>query len=58
MAEGMNRDQLEKEIDLCKQALMHAGPVHYRDLHKHIRRMENQLKQYDRFQAAAKQGVG
>ena len=54
----MTREQLEKEIDLCKQALMHAGPVHYRDLQKHIRRMEAQVKKYDRFQAAARQGVG
>ena len=57
MAEGLNRDQLEKEIHLCKQALMHAGLMHYRDLQKHIRKMEAQLKQYDRFQAEAKQGV-
>lgn len=57
MAEGLNREQLEKEVHLCKQALMHAGPMHYRDLQKHIRKMEAQLKQYDRFQAAAEQGV-
>ena len=54
----MTREELEKEIRLCKQALMFAGPVHHRDLQKHIRRMENQLKQYDRFQAAAQQRVG
>ena len=54
----MTRDQLEQEIKLCKQALMFSGPVHYRDLQKHIRRMQAQLKQYDRFQAAARQGVG
>ena len=54
----MTREELEKEIELCKQALMHAGPVHFRDLQKHIRRMEAQVRQYDRFQAAARQGVG
>lgn len=52
-----NREKLVDEIRLCKQALMHAGPMHYRDLQKHIRKMEAQLKQYDRFQAAAEQGV-
>ena len=54
----MTREELEKEIELCKQALMHAGPVHFRDLQKHIRRMEAQVRQYDRCQAAARQGVG
>lgn len=54
----MTREQLEKEIRLCKQALMFAGPVHHRDLQKHIKRMQAQLRQYDRYQAAARQGVG
>ena len=56
--EQKSREELMDEIRLCKQALMFAGPVHYRDLQKHIRRMEAQVKKYDRFQAAARQGVG
>ena len=45
---GMTREELEKEIDLCRQALMFAGPIHIRDLQKHIKRMEKELMMYDR----------
>ena len=54
----MTREELEKEIRLCEQALMFAGPVHYRDLQKHIKRMQAQIKQFDRYQAAERRGVG
>lgn len=57
MAENMTREELVEQVRLCKQALMYAGPVHYRDLQKHIRRMEAQIKQYDRFKAAAQRKV-
>ena len=54
----MTRDELVEKIELIKQAIMFAGPVHRRDLQKHLKRMLAQLAEYDRFQAAAKQGVG
>ena len=58
MAEGLNRDQLIERIEMTKKAIMFAGPVHRRDLRKHLHRMLAQLRQYDAFQAAARQGVG
>ncbi len=54
----MNREQLVEKIELTKQAIMFAGPVHRRDLQKHLKRMLAQLAQYDRYRAAARQGVG
>lgn len=54
----MNRDQLVEKIMQTKQEIKTAGPVHRRDLRKHLKRMLAQLAQYDRFQAAARQGVG
>lgn len=54
----MNREQLKEKIKTAEAALMFAGPIHRKDLQKHIRRMRAELAQYDRFQAAARQGVG
>ena len=54
----MSREQLMEKIMQTKQEIKTAGPVHRRDLRKHLKRMLAQLRQYDRFQAAAKQGVG
>ena len=54
----MNREQLIERIEMTKKAIMFAGPVHRRDLRKHLKRMLAQLAQYDRFQADARQGVG
>ena len=54
----MTRDELIEKIDITKKAIMFAGPVHRRDLRKHLKRMLAQLAQYDRFQEDAKQGVG
>lgn len=53
----MNRDQLVQKIKTAEAALMFAGPIHRRDLQKHIRRMKAQLAQYDRYHAAARRGV-
>lgn len=53
----MNREQMVKKIELTKQAIVFAGPVHRRDLRKHLKRMLAQLAQYDRFQSAARRGV-
>lgn len=54
----MNREQLEERIMQTRREISSAGPVHKRDLWKHLKRMLAQLRQYDRFQEAAKQGVG
>ena len=54
----MNREQLEEKIMQTRQEINSAGPVHKRDLRKHLKRMLAQLAQYDRYRAAARQGVG
>lgn len=54
----MNREQLVEKIAQTKKEMKTAGPVHYRDLRKHLNRMLVQLRRYDAFQAAARQGVG
>jgi len=51
----MNREQLVEKIMQTMTEMKTAGPVHWRDLRKHLKRMQAQLKQYDRFRA--KQGV-
>lgn len=52
----MNRDELIEKIDITKKAIQFAGPVHRRDLQKHLKRMTVQLRQYDRYQAGRKVG--
>lgn len=52
-----NREQLVEKIMQTKQEMKTAGPIHRKDLRKHIKRMTAQLAQYDRFQAEARQGV-
>lgn len=54
----MTREQMEEKIMQTRQEIKTAGPVHRRDLRKHLKRMLAQLAQYDRFQESAKQGVG
>ena len=50
----MSRSELIEKIELAKSALIFAGTIHRRDLQKHIRRMERELRDYDRFQALAR----
>lgn len=52
----MTRNELVDKIKTAKQALMFAGPIHRRDLNKHIKRMERELRDYDRFHAEAARG--
>ena len=54
----MTRDELIERIEMTRKAIQFAGPVHRRDLRKHLKRMLAQLRQYDAFQAAARQEVG
>lgn len=52
----MTRDELIEKIDITKKAIMFAGPVHRRDLRKHLKRMLAQVAQYDRFREQRKVG--
>ena len=52
------REEWKEKIRQAKEEIKFAGPKHRRDLQKHIRRMRAQLAEYDRFQAAARHGVG
>lgn len=54
----MTREQLMEKIMQTKQEIKTAGPVHRRDLRKHLKRMLAQVAQYDRYQEAARRGVG
>ena len=47
----MTRNELIDRITKEKEALKTAGVIHRRDLYKHIKRMERELRDYDRFQA-------
>ncbi|MBO5570021.1 MAG: hypothetical protein J6A79_13965 [Clostridia bacterium] len=51
------REILEQKLTLARADLKTAGPIHRRDLKKHIHRMERELRDYDRFQSAARRGV-
>ena len=53
----MNREQLMEKIMQTRQEIKTAGPVHRRDLRKHLKRMLAQLRQYDAFQATAQRKV-
>ncbi|MBR6029413.1 MAG: hypothetical protein IKP40_10010 [Clostridia bacterium] len=48
------REELVQKIAEARADLETAGPIHSRDLKKHIRRMEKELRDYDQFQAAAR----
>lgn len=55
MAE-MTREQLIEKIRKAKRELETAGPIHRRDVGKHIKRMTAQLRQYDAYQARREAG--
>ena len=50
----MTRDELVEEIRKKKKEAEQAGTIHRRDLWKNIKRMERELRDYDRFQAEAR----
>ena len=54
----MTRDELKEKIRRARREMETAGPVHRRDLGKHLKRMTAQLAQYDAFQADARRKVG
>lgn len=43
------RMELKEKIRKAQEELKTAGPIHSRDLQKHIRRMKKQLGIYDRY---------
>ena len=45
-----------QKIKEAKEALKTAGTIHRRDLHKHIKRMQRELWDYDRFHAEVARG--
>ena len=51
----MSRTELEEKIKQTETAIMLAGPIHRRDLQKHLRRMQKELRDYDRFQREARE---
>ena len=53
----MNRDEIIEKIETAKKAMIFAGPIHRKDLRKHIKRMTAELKQYDRYREEAEGGV-
>ena len=42
-----------QKINAAKAELLTAGCIHRRDLQKYIRRMERELRRYDKYQAQA-----
>ena len=52
----MTRSELIQKIITAEEQLPTAGKIHRRDLLKHIRRMQRELRDYDRFHAEAARG--
>ena len=52
----LTRAELVNKIRKAEAELKTAGPIHARDLHKHIKRMKKELSTYDRYQAEARAG--
>ncbi len=50
----MTRAELQDKIETTRAAIMHAGPAHRKDLQKHLRRMEKEARDYDRFHEITK----
>ena len=49
----MNRNELVTKIKTAKEEQKTAGAIHRRDLQKHIRRMEKELRLYDYYHKTA-----
>lgn len=45
----MSREELVKKIRAAKEELKTAGTIHRKDLQKHIRRMQKELRIYDEY---------
>ena len=44
MKKDITRDEIEAKLNFAKKELEFAGPIHSRDLRKHICRLERALK--------------
>lgn len=53
----MKAAEMRRRIEEERKQARTCGPIHRRDLMKHIRRMERELRDYDRFQQAAREAV-
>lgn len=47
----MTRDELVMLIRARKEEAARSKPKHKRDIHKNIKRLERELRDYDRFQS-------
>ena len=52
----MTRTELIQKIITADEQLPKAGKIHRRDLLKHIKRMQRELRDYDRSHAEAARG--
>ena len=50
------RMEIKEKIRKAEEELKTAGPIHSRDLQKHIKRMKNQLRIFDRYHATIRDG--
>ena len=49
----MTREELTQKNSAAKDEMQRSGPIHRRDLYKHIRRMEKELRIYYFYHAQA-----
>ena len=49
----MTRAEMQEKIRKAEAELKTAGPIHGRDLRKHIKRLKRELVIYDRYRAEA-----
>lgn len=45
----MTRDELVKKIQQTQKELQTAGTIHRKDLGRHLRRLQRELRTYDHF---------
>ena len=55
----MTREEMVRKNAAAREEMQHSGPIHRRDLCKHIRRMEKQLRIHDSYHShAQKKHIG
>ena len=50
----LTRAQMLEKMERIKEEIKTAGPIHKRDLQKHLKRMQGQIAQYDLYQRMAR----
>lgn len=53
LAANESRDELKRKIRQAEKELQTAGPMHARDLRKHIKRLKRELETYDGYRTRA-----